>query len=224
MNPPMIILKKNNNHLLLLPCLLIFLGIALLFMPSYTHCKSGSDTLLVYHSRTGNTKLVCETIQKNLNADLLEIKDIKDRSGFLGFISASIDAFRDNHSPIEPEKLDLSSYDFIIVASPVWSWNLSTPIHTLFEKNRFDNKKLVLITTANIHIMKYEQFGDDAPFIKKFLRDYLRGKRKAAVAEVIDSGGEFVNHYHIETKGKTSEQIVEVSTNIADDLKKRLTR
>lgn len=224
MNPPMIILKNNNNHRLLLLCLLIFLGIALLFMPSYTHCKSGSDTLLVYHSRTGNTKLVCETIQENLNADLLEIKDIKDRTGFLGFISASIDAFRDNHSPIEPEKLDLSSYDFIIVASPVWSWNLSTPIHTLFEKNRFDHKKLVLITTANIHIMKYEQFGDDAPFIKKFLRDYLRGKRKAAVAEVIDSGGEFVNHYHIETKGKTKEQIVEVSTNIADDLIKKLTR
>ena len=72
--------------------------------------------------------------------------------------------------------------------------------------------------------MKYEQFGDDAPFIKKFLRDYLRGKKKAAVSEVIDSGGDFVNHYHIETKGKTSEQLVEISTTIADDLKERLTR
>jgi flavodoxin len=191
-------------------------------MPSPTQCKSVTNTLLVYHSRTGTTRLVCETLQKNLNADLLEIKDSKDRTGTLGFISASIDAFRHKHSPIEPEKLDLSPYDLIIVASPVWSWNLSTPIHTLFEKNRFDDKKLVLITTANIHIMKYEEFSDDAPFIKKFLRDYLRGKREAAVTEIIASGGEFVDHYHIETKGKTSEQIVEVSSNIADDLKKKI--
>ena len=214
--------KKNNTLRLLVSCLLIMFTTALLLIPSPTQCKSGMSTLLVYHSRTGTTKLVCETLQKNLNADLLEIKDTKDRSGTLGFISASIDAFRHNHSPIEPEQLDLSSYDFIVVASPVWSWNLSTPIHTLFEKNRFDDKKLVLITTANIHIMKYEEYGDDAPFIKKFLRDYLRGKRKAAVNEIIESGGEFVNHYHIETKGKSSEQIVEVSSNIADDLKEKL--
>jgi hypothetical protein len=68
--------------------------------------------------------------------------------------------------------------------------------------------------------MKYEEFGDDAPFIKRFLRDYLRGKRNAAVTEIIESGGEFVDHYHIETKGKTPEQIVEVSLEIAGDLKK----
>ena len=216
--------KNNSNLRLRLPCLLILFTTALLLMPSSTQCKSGAKTLLVYHSRTGTTKLVCETLQKNLNADLLEIKDTRDRSGTLGFISASIDAFRHNHSPIEPEQLDLSSYDFIVVASPVWSWNLSTPIHTLFEKNRFDDKKLVLITTANIHIMKYEEYGDDAPFIKKFLRDYLRGKRKAAVTEIIESGGEFVDHYHIETKGKTSDQIVEVSSNIADDLREKIAR
>lgn len=216
---------KNNSTLrFLLPCLLILFTTTLLLMPSSTQCKSGTSTLLVYHSRTGTTKLVCETLQKNLNADLLEIKDTKDRSGTLGFISASIDAFRHSHSPIEPEQLDLSSYNFIVVASPVWSWNLSTPIHTLFEKNRFDDKKLVLITTANIHIMKYEEYGDDAPFIKKFLRNYLRGKRKAAATEIIESGGEFVDHYHIETKGKTPGQIVEVSSNIADDLKKKLAR
>ena len=224
MKTRMTLWKNNSNLRLLLPCLFILFITTFLIMPSSTQCKSSTNTLLVYHSRTGITKLVCETLQKNLNADLLEIKDSKDRTGTLGFISASIDAFRHNHSPIEPEQLDLSSYDFIVVASPVWSWNLSTPIHTLFEKNRFDDKKLVLITTANIHIMKYEEYGDDAPFIKKLLRDYLRGKRKAAVTEIIESGGEFVDHYHIETKGKTSEQIVEVSSNIADDLREKIAR
>src|SRR5210317_761705 len=110
--------KNNNTVRLLLPCLLILFTTTLLLIPSSTQCKSGTSTLLVYHSRTGTTKLVCETLQKNLNADLLEIKDSKDRTGTLGFISASIDAFRHSHSPIEPEQLDISSYDLIVVASP----------------------------------------------------------------------------------------------------------
>ena len=66
----------------------------------------------------------------------------------------------------------------------------------------------MLITTANIHIMKYEPYGDDAPFIKRFLRDYLRGKREAAVKEVVNAGGAFVGHYHFETKAKSEEQLV----------------
>ena len=205
---------------------IFFLLAISLLIPVYVSAEEDitPKTLIIYYSRTGITKLISETLNKQINADLLELKDPKDRSGTWGYLKSAYEAFRHKHSPIEPEQPDISPYSHIIIASPIWSWNLCTPVHTLFEKNRFDGKKLVLITTANIHIMKYEQFGDDAPFIKKFLRDYLRGKRKAAVAEVIDSGGEFVNHYHIETKGKSSEQIVEVSTNIADDLKKRLVR
>ena len=87
-------------------------------------------------------------------------------------------AFSHNHTPIEPEKLDLSPFSVIIIATPIWSWNISTPIQTLFEKNRFDGKKIVFITTANIHIMKYAQYGDDASYIKRFLKDYLKKKRE----------------------------------------------
>jgi len=193
----------------------------LVLFPWYSLASESSHgkVLIIYHSRTGITKLICETLQQQLNADVLEIKDTKDRSGSLGFFSAAYDAFLHKHTPIQPEQLDLSSYPFIIVASPVWSWNVSTPIHTLFQKNRFDGKKLALITTANIHIMKYEKCGDDASFIKRYLRDYLRGKREAAVSEVVNAGGEFVRHYHFETKEKTNEQVKEETLKIVDGLR-----
>jgi flavodoxin len=193
-------------------------------LPWYSFGKENTvgKTLIIYYSRTGKTKLICETLQKNLNADLLEIKDPKDRSGSWGFITSAIDAFLHKHTPIEPEHPDLSAYSFIIVASPIWSWNLSTPIHTLFEKNRFDGKKLILVTTANIHIMKYEQYGDNASFIKRFLRDYLRGKRAVAVSEVSNAGGEFVGHYHFETKEKNDSQITEDTLKIVSDVQKKI--
>ena len=178
--------------------------------------------LIIYYSRTGKTKLVSEILKKNLDADILAINDPKDRSGTWGYMKSAYDAFTDNHTPIEPEKLAISPYAVIIIATPIWSWNLSTPIHTLFEKNRFDGKKIVLITTANIHIMKYEQYGDDASFIKRFLRDYLREKREIAVAQVSNSGGKFIGHYHIPTKEKTESKIIDEAMKCFDYVKRAI--
>jgi multimeric flavodoxin WrbA len=110
----------------------------------------------------------------------------------------------------------------VIIATPIWSWNVSTPIHTLFERNRFDGKKLILLTTANIHIMKYEQFGKEAPFIKRYLKDYLRDKRKAAVSEVIRAGGDFIGHYHFETQAKTDDQLIDQTLQCVEYVKEKL--
>ena len=194
-------------HFVLITCVLAV--VANLITPCFS---SAFDALLIYYSRTGKTKIVADTLKTKLDIPVLEIKELKDRSGTWGYMTAAYDAFMHNHSPISPEKIDMTAYDKIIVASPVWSWNLCAPIHTLFEKNRFDGKKLVLITTANIHIMKYEQFGEDANFIKKFLKKYLRGKRNAAADEILKAGGDFVGHCHIETKNKTNQEITDETT------------
>ena len=218
------ITSTRNKSTVLKKCILLILIIFLL-IPSYVSSEEGlaQKTLIIYYSRTGITRLISETINKNINADLLELQDPVDRSGTWGYIKSAYSAFRHQHAPIIPEKPDISPYSHIIIASPIWSWNLCTPVHTLFEKTRFDGKKLVLITTANIHIMKYEPFGDDAPFIKRFLRDYLRGKREAAVSEVVNSGGEFVGHYHFETKAKTDEELIAETMKCIDYVKEKIT-
>lgn len=184
--------------------------------------NDAAKTLIIYYSRSGKTRLISETLAKNIGADILEIEDPKDRSGWWGFMISGLDAFRHIHTPIEPERPDVASYATLIIATPIWSWNVSTPIHTLFEKNSFDGKKLILLTTANIHIMKYEQFGDDAPFIKRYLKGYLRDKRKAAESEIINTRGDFVGHYHFETQNKTDEQLIEQTLQCADYIKGKL--
>jgi flavodoxin len=212
--------SKSN---VLQKCMLLILIIFLL-TPSYVASEEGltPKTLIIYYSRTGKTKLIGDTLNKHINADLLELHDPEDRSGTWGYVKSATEAFRHKHSPIEPEQPDISPYSHIIIASPVWSWNLCTPVHTLFEKNRFDGKKLVLITTANIHIMKYEPYGDDASFIKRFLRDYLREKREAAVSEVVNAGGKFIGHYHFETKAKSDEQLVAETMKCIDYVKEKI--
>ena len=39
-------------------------------------------TLIVYYSLTGNTKAVCEALQKEIGCDIIEIKDLKSREVF----------------------------------------------------------------------------------------------------------------------------------------------
>jgi len=55
--------------------------------------KEEDKTLIIYYSRTGKSKTISETLQKMMNADMLEIKDKKDRSGMWGFISSAYDSF-----------------------------------------------------------------------------------------------------------------------------------
>ena len=203
----------------------VFFLLTIFFLiPGYSSAKKDTfeKTLIIYYSRTGKTKLICETLQKHLNADLLEIKDLKNREGTLGYLIAAFDAIFNRHTPIKPEKIDVSSYQSIIVASPVWNWKISTPIHTFFDANKFDGKKVVLITNANIHIMKYEQYGEDASFVKRFLKDYIRGKKKAARSVFMTGGEKYVGHYHLETQEKTDEEIMEETLRFVDDIKQKI--
>ena len=171
-----------------------------------------SDTLILYYSRTGNTKLISETIAKGLGADILEIKEVgTDRAGTWGFITAGIAAFLDQHGPITPEVINLNGYKNIIIASPIWSWNLATPIHSLLLKNHFKNQKIVLVTVANIDIQKYAPYTEGkGNAIKRFLKRYLDGKKQKArdeVARTLNEFSQFKGHLHFAVEKKTVDQL-----------------
>ena len=171
-----------------------------------------SDTLILYYSRTGYTKLISETIAKGLGADIIEIKEVgTDRAGTWGFITAGIAAFLDQHGPITPEVINLNGYKNIIIASPIWSWNLATPIHSLLLKNHFKNQKIVLVTVANIDIQKYAPYTEGkGNAIKRFLKRYLDGKKQKArdeVARTLNEFSQFKGHVHFAVEKKTLDQL-----------------
>jgi len=103
-------------------------------------------SLVVYYSRTGNTKLVAEKIAKNLNADLCEILDKKNRSGKLVFLTGGYAALREKLTAIEVTK-SIDDYEFIIIGSPIWAGKITPAIRTFVSKNNFSKKKLALFIT-----------------------------------------------------------------------------
>jgi len=206
------LLLKNKLYIYILCFLTLFP------LSSYAAEFVNNDALIVYYSRTGKSKVVCDAIMRNYCVDILELKDLKDRSGAWGFMGAAFDNMFDCYTEIEPKQLDLSGYSLVILVSPIWNWKMSVPIKTFLKDNRLDAKKLVVFTTANIDIKKYDKFGDDASFIKIFLRDYLRKSSKGMRLLAVDSGAEIIKHYHVETKSVTQKQISDQALNYFADL------
>lgn len=169
---------------------------------------AADKTLILYYSRTGNTKLVCEALAKEISVDLVEIKDSADRSGGWGFFTGAIGSMFNVHTNIDPLHPDLSPYKNIIVASPIWTGTLSTAIRTLIDKNKFDGKKVILFTTTN------------AAEKEKYIE-----KSKARAAQ---NGAQVVGYYQVVVKkeidnkkiDKSKEEIVSDAMKFIPEIKK----
>jgi flavodoxin len=92
-------------------------------------------TLLVYYSRTGNTKKITESISESLNCDIEEIVDKDKRSGIIGYIKSGYQASRGKMGVIEEPKYDLSQYELVIIGTPVWAGKMAVPVKAYLNKN-----------------------------------------------------------------------------------------
>ncbi|HHF09558.1 flavodoxin [Thermococci archaeon] len=109
--------------------------------------------LVVYFSRTGNTKKIAESIAEELGCDIEEIVDTKNRSGALGFMRSGKDAMRKSLTKIKDVKCDPSEYDLAIIGTPVWARRLSTPVRTFIHQYTNQLSKVAFFATHR---------GDDA--------------------------------------------------------------
>jgi len=106
-------------------------------------------SLVLYFSRSGNTRFVAEEIAKAAKADIEEIFEQKDRKGAIGYISAGKDAMMKKPSKIQPITTNVSEYDKIYIGQPVWGWTMVPALRAMLEENDFTGKKIVLFCTMD---------------------------------------------------------------------------
>jgi flavodoxin len=104
-------------------------------------------SLIIYYSKTGNTKTVAELIKNQTNSDIEEITEKKSRTGILGYLKSGYEAMRKKTSEINNLTKDLKDYDLIYIGSPVWGWNLVPAIRSFLNDYKIDSKKLALFCT-----------------------------------------------------------------------------
>ena len=89
---------------------------------------SALKTLVVFYSRSGTTRRIAVALSEALKCDLEEITEPTPRTGLLGYMRSLLEATLKHPSTITPRQRDVSSYDLVVVGTPVWAWSLSSPV------------------------------------------------------------------------------------------------
>ncbi|MDO5850142.1 MAG: flavodoxin [Methanobacteriaceae archaeon] len=155
-------------------------------------------TLIIYYYNKKNIKIVAETLAKELECYICEVKDLKNRKGFKNRLNESIDAFRESKTEIYPPNLDLEEYDLIYFGTPTISNNPSPAIITMIDRCDLRGKDVILFATM-------ASSGGESAI------ETMEEKIKYR-------GGRVIESFTLETKGMEEEDVIRSTESLISTL------
>jgi flavodoxin len=103
--------------------------------------------LIVYYSKGGHVEKIARQIAEKLGADLDRIIPEKGYEGKEGYNRAGKESMFHTKPAIRFSK-DPSSYDLVIVGSPTWVFNMSSPVRSYMALNKKKMKQAAFFTSG----------------------------------------------------------------------------
>jgi len=101
------------------------------------------ETLVVYYSLTGKTRLVAEVIAETLNATLVEIEERTPIPRPFVYLSGSFAALTNRRREINPIDVDLKQYGRIFIGSPIWASRPVPAINSFIYQTNFEGRSVI---------------------------------------------------------------------------------
>lgn len=108
---------------------------------------TGERVLVVYFSRTGNTRRLGEAIANVHGWDVEELFDTRDRTGLLGYLRCALDGTLARLTRVGALRKDPAAYDLVVVGTPVWNAAISAAARTFLVENRARLRDVALFVT-----------------------------------------------------------------------------
>lgn len=105
-------------------------------------------TLIVYFSRTGNTRKVAEELKTQLSADVEEITEPTGRAGPIRWLQSGREAMNGVTPKINEPAKDPSGYEMIIVGTPVWAGRMASPVRSYLTKMKGKMSRVAFYCTC----------------------------------------------------------------------------
>lgn len=146
----------------------------------------------IFYSYSGVTKCIAEGIRYASGCDLIEVTTKKPYSSFSAYKTGVLRSRKLVCDPIEPDWIDVTDYDLIIIGTPVWAWRPAPAMNAAVQAlSGCEGKRVVICTTC------CNQPGEAIPI----LRNALTSCGAQVVAEMAltaedtrhpDAGGELL--------------------------------
>lgn len=106
-------------------------------------------SIVIYYSYGGNTRKVAEKIQETLGADIIEIRTEKPYEGsYNDVVNQGQQEVNSGFMPeIRHRDVDLSSYDTVILGTPVWWYTFAPAIKTFLHETDLSGKQVYPFAT-----------------------------------------------------------------------------
>jgi flavodoxin len=132
-------------------CLFISLGLADLEVENFgpiINCQSPERTLIIYLSRTNNTKAVAEMIQKEVGGDLVAVElENPYPEDYDAIVKQVAEENVSGFLPPLKTKVDMARYDTIFFGFPTWGMQLPPPMKSFLTEHDLEGKTLIPFNT-----------------------------------------------------------------------------
>lgn len=134
----------SRRMMLAAPAMLAFASTAACAQDGGSARIDGSKTLIAYLTRSGNTRVIAETLQRALSADLFEIRPAHPYPA--DYEEHVAQAAREHANAYEPPLAalvaDIGSYDEIFLGFPIWGQAAPPPVISFLKRHDLRGKIL----------------------------------------------------------------------------------
>lgn len=105
-------------------------------------------SLVVYYSVTGNTRRLAGDIAAAMEADIETLHDPRIKPGLRGYLRLAQDAIGHKEATLAPITRDPAVYDLVVLAGPIWSSKMCSPVAVYACRHKHAFKNVALVCTS----------------------------------------------------------------------------
>lgn len=105
-------------------------------------------SIVVYYSLSGHSRKIAQSKAAELNADILELLEVKKSGKFSAFTSGIYKAMAHKKAKLQNINIDFSIYDSIVIVMPIWAGSPAPAFNNLVDLLPRD-KNIELILTSD---------------------------------------------------------------------------
>lgn len=112
--------------------------------------NTSKKTLVIYYSRSGNTKQIADYIGEKTNADVIRLETVRTYpSNYDEMLDTAKEEQRNGGRPeLKNKNINIADYDTIFLGYPIWWGEIATPVYTFLDEYDLSGKKIAPFVTS----------------------------------------------------------------------------